>query len=241
MNKKAIALSIIAVILSFIGGFLLANSLNRKELEELRTENARLQSNRKNAEEFTLSDEEIRRKIAEAEQNPDNFAFQKNLGIALYRYAGMKQDASFLPDVVKLLRRAAQLRPNDEETQVALGNAHLDLGQINKDKEAYKTARDFYAKALSLNPGNADVQNDLGLTYFLSDPPEYDRAIAEFQKALKIKTDHEKALENLVRVYLAQGKTKEAEEHLKRLKTVNPQNDFLTEFEAQLAQGKTNQ
>lgn len=236
MNKKALTLSIIAVIAAFIGGFLLANALNRKDLDELRTENARLKTSQKESEELTLTDDEIRRKIAEAEQNPDNFAFQKNLAIGLYRYAGMKQDANYLPDVVKLLQRAAKINPNDFETQVSLGNVHLDLGQINKDNESFKKAREFYAKALEIKPNDADAQTELGLTYFLTNPPEYEKAIAELQKARQTNPNHAKSLENLVRVYLAQGKFAEAEENLIKLKKIDPNSEALPELETRLAQ-----
>ena len=45
MNGKSLSISIIAVILSFVGGFVLANALNRNETDVLRAENARLQNN----------------------------------------------------------------------------------------------------------------------------------------------------------------------------------------------------
>ena len=45
MNGKSLAISIIAVIISFIGGFILANALNRSETDALRAENARLLKN----------------------------------------------------------------------------------------------------------------------------------------------------------------------------------------------------
>lgn len=238
MNKKALTLSVIAVLAAFIGGFILANALNRKDLDDLRAENARLKNSPAPAEDLTLTDEEIRRKIAEGEKNPDNFEFQKNLGIALYRYAGMKQDAKYLPDVVKLLQRAAQLNPNDFETQIALGNAHLDLGQINKDNESFIKAREFYARALAIKPDDADARNDLGLTYYLAAPPDYEKAVVELQKVQKINPNHAKSLENLVRVYLAQGKISEAEENLSKLKLANPPADLIAQFEAQLAQAR---
>ena len=100
MNGKLFWLSIIAVVVGFLSGFLLANALNRNELSSLRAENERLAKSTnqtsQSASELFLSDEEIREKIAEADQNPKNFAFQKNLGLALYRYAAMKQDAELL-------------------------------------------------------------------------------------------------------------------------------------------------
>ncbi|HEX8248343.1 MAG TPA: tetratricopeptide repeat protein [Pyrinomonadaceae bacterium] len=241
MNKKAIALSIIAVIASFVGGFLLANALNRQELNTLRAENAQLKNAQPQPADLNLADEEIRKKIAEADRNPADFEFQKNLAIGLYRYAGMKQDAKFLPEVVRLLKRAHEANSQDYETIVGLGNIYLDLGQINKDNAAIEQSREFYRKALSIKKDDADVQNDLGLTYFFAAPPEAEKAIAEYEKALQMNPRHEKSVENLIRAHLSLGKVKEAEDFLNKLKQIDSQNEALPDLEAQIAQSRNKQ
>jgi len=228
MDKKSLAVSIIAVLISFVGGFLLANALNKRELDQLRSENARLQSeNRK----LTLSDEEIQAKLAEADRRTDDFDFQKSLGIALYRYSIISQEPKYLPDVVRLLERANSSNPNDFETLVALAGVSFDLGQTKKDNLYYEKARKFYQEALKLRPKDADIQNSIGVTYLLSEPPDHEKAIIEFQKALKINPNHEKSLENLIRAYTAQGKNKEAEEAKNKLKQINPENQILKELD----------
>ncbi|GIU83104.1 MAG: tetratricopeptide repeat protein [Acidobacteria bacterium] len=226
MNKKALAISIVAVLISFIGGFLLANALNKRELDRLRQENAKLQSENRN---LTLSDEEIQAKLTEADRKADDFNFQKSLGIALYRYSIISQEPKYLTDVAKLLERASNANPNDFETLAALGDVNFDLGQIKKDNSYYEKARKAYQEALKIRPKDADVQNSIGATYLLSEPPDHEKAIAEFQKALTINPNHEKSLENLIRAYLAQGKNKEAEEVKSRLREVNPQNQILAD------------
>ncbi|HEX8738178.1 MAG TPA: tetratricopeptide repeat protein [Pyrinomonadaceae bacterium] len=241
MNKKAIALSIIAVIAGFVGGFLLANSLNRKELENLRAENAQLKNAPAQSGELTLADEEIQKKIDEADRNPSNFEFQKNLAVGLYRYAQMKQDAKFLPEVARLLKRANEINPQDYETIVALGNVYLDTGQINRDNAAIEQSREFYRKALALKKDDAEVQSDLGSTYFFAAPPAPDKAIAEYEKALQINPKHEKSLENLIRANLSLGKLKEAEDFLNKLKQIDAQNEALPGLEAQIAQSRNKQ
>lgn len=244
MNKKALALSVIAVIASFIGGFLLANALNRNDLNALRAENAQLknaQTSSPSADEFTLADEEIRKKIEEADRNPADFDFQKNLAIGLYRYAQMKQEAGYLTEVARLLRRAAETKPQDYETIVTLGNVYLDIGQINKDNGAIEQSREFYRKALTLKKDDADVQNDLGLTYFFAAPPEPEKAIAEYEKALQMNPKHEKSVENLIRAQLSLGKVREAEDFLNKLKQINSGNRALPDLEAQVAQGRSKQ
>jgi tetratricopeptide (TPR) repeat protein len=88
---------------------------------------------------------------------------------------------------------------------------------------------------------DADVQNDLGLTYFFAAPPQAEKAIAEYEKALQINPNHEKSLENLIRANLSLGKIKEAEDFLNKLKQVDSKNEALPDLEAQIAQSKNKQ
>lgn len=243
MDKKIFWISLVAVIISFFGGFLLANALNRSELNTLRAETERLKTAPNNSpnnnSELSLSDEEIRQKIAEADQNPDNFNFQKNLGLALYRYAAMKQDALLLAEVARLLTRANQKDEKDYDVLITLGNCYFDIGYIKKDNENLTKAREFYQKALTQKPNDADVRTDLGLTYFLVNPPETDKALAQFQKSLEANAKHEKTLQMMAQALLSQNKAVEAEKYLTKLKEVNPKNQFLPELDSQLSQTKT--
>lgn len=238
MNKRLFWLSIVAVIISFIGGFILANALNRNEISNLQTENGRLKNvqdtAKQNEQELTLSSEEISKKIAEADQNPENISFQKNLGIALYNYASMKQDAELLSEISRLLIRAYKDNPEDTDVAVTLGNIYFDIGYLKKNNENFTKAREFYQKALEQKPNDANIRTDLGLTYFLINPPETDKAIAELQKSLLIDSKHEKTLQVLTQALLSQNKNAEAEKYLERLKQVNPNNQQLPEFNEQL-------
>ena len=239
MNKKVFWISLVAVIISFFGGFLLANALNRNELNTIRAEIERLKnSTPQDKSEVSLSDEEIRQKIAEADKNPENFNFQKNLGLALYRYATMKQDAQLLAEIARLLTRANQQDAKDYEVLITLGNCYFDIGYIKKDNENLTKAREFYQKALSQKPNDVNVRTDLGLTYFLVNPPETDKALAEFQKSLQTNLKHEKTLQVTAQALLSQKKVAEAANYLTRLREVNPENQFLPEFESQLSQQK---
>jgi tetratricopeptide (TPR) repeat protein len=244
MNGKLFWLSIIAVTVSFLGGFLLANALNRDELNSLRAENERLAKSpsrtSQSQSELALSDEEIREKIAEADRNPKNFAFQKNLGLALYRYAAMKQDAELLAEVGRILTRAFESNRQDSAVAVTLGNIFFDIGYFKKDNGQFQKAREFYRTALEQRPNDADVRTDLGLTYFLTNPPENDAAFNEFQKSLQINQKHEKTLQVLAQLLLSQNKTEEAEKYIVRLKDVNSNNQFLPELESQISQIKNN-
>jgi tetratricopeptide (TPR) repeat protein len=244
MNKKALIISIIAVLISFIAGFFVANAFNRKEIADLQAEVGRWKNVQKNSPEpdteTALSEDEIRAKIAEADQNPENIEFQKNLALALYRYSTFRQDSTWLTDILRLLNRAYEKNPKDYNLITTLANIYFDISQSKNDADSLKKSRDFYQKALDIKPNDVDVRSDLGLTYLLADPPENEKSVAEFNKALKINPRHEKTLQNMIEALLAAGKTKEAEPFISKLKEVNPNNEALKDFTSQLEPANTN-
>src|SRR3982751_1090323 len=137
MDKKALLITFAAIILSFVGGFFLANSLNRKEINSLRSENERLSTANRESGENELSAAEIENKIEEADRKPSDFQYQKNLGTALYQYATIKHDSDLLEKSVRLLERASNLNREDRLTLVNLGNAYFDLAYSEKQNEDY--------------------------------------------------------------------------------------------------------
>ncbi len=245
MNGKVFWLSMVAVIGSFVGGFLLANALNRSEMNQLRAENGRLTAAaaefRQNETGASLSNEEVRERIAEADKNPTDAAYQKNLGLALYRYAALKQDAELLSEVGRLLNRAYENNPKDYDVVVALGNVYFDIGYFKKENQSFEKAREFYQKALTEKPNDIDVRTDFGLTYFLMSPPEYDNAFEEFQKSLLVNPKHEKSLQVTAQTLVAQNKIVEAEKFVARLREANSNNQYLVQLESQIASIKGNQ
>lgn len=243
MSNKFFWLAIPAIILSFIGGFMFANALNKTELSKLRAEAESLKNNPpatgQTAPETELSAEEIQKRIAEADQNPTNFDFQKNLGLALYRYAAMKQNVQLFGDIARLLTRAYQNDPKDYDVLISLGNVYFDIGYLNKENEQLIKSREFYQAALKIKPAEADVRTDLGLTYFLTDPPETDKAIAEFEQSLKVDPAHEKTLQVLAEAFISQNKPAQAEQYLNKLEKVNPDNAFLSPLKNKLRGAET--
>lgn len=243
MNKQGFLATIIAVLLSLAGGFLLANALNRTELNSLKAENEQLKNDRRDESrsesESTLAAEEIQKRIAEADKNPTDIAFQKNLGTALYRYATIKKDVDLLNDVERLLNRVYQSDDKDYEAIVALGNIYFDLGFFRKENDKFVTAREFYQKALEQQPKDIDVRTDYGLTYFFETPPATEKAISEFQKSFKENPKHEKTLQALTEANLNQNKIEEAELYLAKLKEVNQNNPAITELSTKLNKNRS--
>lgn len=243
MNKNALIISIVAVVLSFVGGFILANALNRNEINNLQAELGRAKSNQPSAtenSETTLSEDEIRAKIAEADQNPQNIEFQKNLAIGLYRYANMKQESKWLPDVARILNRVVENNPKDFNAVASLANIYFDIANEKQDNETFKKSRELYKKALETKPNDVETQTDLGLTYLMEKPADEKSAIAAFEKSLKIDPKHEKTLQNMVQAQIGVGNTAAAEQFLNRLKETNPKNEAITELTAQLAEKSGN-
>ncbi|MEO8648028.1 MAG: tetratricopeptide repeat protein [Acidobacteriota bacterium] len=239
MNKKSAAITVIAVILSFVGGFLLANAVNRSELTSLRTENDRLKSTDGDSTNSELTVDEIDQKVAEADSKPDDQNYQRTLGLALYRYGSMKQNTDILTRSARLLERASTLKKDDRDAVVGLGNAYFDIGYFAKDNESLKKARVAYERALALKGDDASVISDLALTYFLEDPPDLSTAEELFHKALKIDPKHERALQFLVQTLVKEGKKTDAARYLSELKLVNSSNDAIPELSSMVADSES--
>lgn len=240
MNAKIFWLSIIAVIISFVGGFYLANALNRNELTALRGENERLKKNgpenQQDQSDTTLADDEIRQKIAEADKNPSNIAFQRDLGLALFSYGAMKQDVKLIAESARLIQRVFDNNPKDYDVIVTLGNAYYDIASINNDGKSFIKSREFYLKALDEKPADAGVRADYGSTFLFADPNDFDKANAELQRALQIDPKNERALKFMTQVLLKQNKKAEAEKYQIRLKAINPKTPDLEELNSQLSE-----
>src|SRR3712207_7921773 len=55
---------------------------------------------------------------------------------------------------------------------------------------SYETAEKWYAAALAKNPDDLNVRTDLGLTFYLRQPPNIERAIAEDRKSTRLNSSH---------------------------------------------------
>lgn len=238
MRFATIWLTLGGILVGFVIGFLLASSINRSEINQLRAdvEIARKSAGQSSGSNDELSDEEIRDKIAEADQNPTNATFQKNLGMALYRYGSIKSDSKIISEAIRLLERAANLSPSDNDIIVGLGNAWFDIGYVDKNNVALEKARGYYQTALSKAPQDAGIRTDLGMTYFLKDPPDDQKAVDEFKKALTADPKNEKALQFIIQSLDRQGDKASAEKYLDVLRQSYPSDDATKQLEAQLSQ-----
>jgi len=98
--------------------------------------------------------------------------------------AGMGQQQMPSPDQLKAMadKQAAPLldqlksKPNDAGLLAQIGNMYYDA-------QVFPVAIDYYQKALAINQKNAAVRTDMATAMFYSG--NFDRAIAEFDRALK--------------------------------------------------------
>jgi cytochrome c-type biogenesis protein CcmH/NrfG len=89
---------------------------------------------------------------------------------------------------VKPLLQKLNTNPNDTSTLVELGNIYYDASQ-------WTPAIGYYTRALNQTPANPDVRTDMGISYYYSGDP--DRALKEFDQALKDDPRHSQTLFNV--------------------------------------------
>lgn len=157
----------------------------------------------------------------EADRNPRDFAAQMKAADAFYNMESYDK-------AVVYLNRALALKPKDVDALTLMGNAKYDTGD-------FASAATFYERSLAQRP-DANVQTDLGNTFFQRTPPDYERAIAAYRKALSLEPKHEKALRNLAAAALFKGDKKTARETIERLAAVNPNNPALASLRSGLEQ-----
>jgi tetratricopeptide (TPR) repeat protein len=155
-----------------------------------------------------------------ADRNPGNYEAQMTAAATFYQ-------AEAYDRAVVYLERALKLKPADTDALTAMGDTKYDLGD-------YAEAAKFYERSLEQKPNDINVQTDLGNTYFQRQPPDYDRAIIEYRKALVINPNHEKTLQNLAAAAARKGDKATARDALDRLTVVNPNNPAIASLRSSL-------
>jgi tetratricopeptide (TPR) repeat protein len=252
MGRKGFWIASIGIIFGFVVGFFFANMLNRQEIDALKAKAAQAQAqtppqdaakmelgeDNSPEQEQELSPDEIRQKIERADQNPQNIPYQKDLGLALYQYAGIKRDTTWLADAKRLMLRAYEKDQKDTKLVLALANVCFDIGQSKQDNAVLQEARKYYTQALQLQPKQVDVQTDIGSTYYLETPPQYEKAVAEYRKALALDPDHTRTLDDISRTMIMLGRFDEAESFLAKLKNTDANYPGIPDLDALLQEKK---
>src|SRR5947209_7472000 len=253
VNTKTVLIFVAGAVLGFVVGFALANGVNRQEQDRLRAEVARTQSTgqsknsdagekpqaqaRDDDDSFpTLTDDQLKNAVAKADASPADAELQKKVGQALYVYAWQKGNASILPDVARILKRAHGLDQKDFKTTLMAADAYFLIARNGEDTKPLADARRLYEDALASKPDDAESRTKLGMTYYYDKPSDTQRAIREYRRALQSDPRQEMALQSLAAALIESGNLDEAERHLGELEQVNPSNRELPSLRAQLEQ-----
>jgi len=93
-----------------------------------------------------------------------------------------------LQSMVAPMSAAVKAHPNDTDALIVLANFYYD-------HKMFSNAIEYYQRAIALDPKNVDVRTDLGTSYLYLGTD--DKAVAEFEKALRIQPDYPQTLMNL--------------------------------------------
>jgi tetratricopeptide (TPR) repeat protein len=233
MNKENVLFGVIGLLLGCIVGFLFANNLNQSEAQIASVPQAPISAmsnpapqnqnlppdhpqvggaNGKQVDCAQLP--EVDETVKNAESKPGDFKAQADVGDGYYQFQCFDEAAKFY-------ERAVKIRPDSVETLVKAGNAQFDA-------ENYEAAEKWYTAALAKNPDDVNVRTDLGLSFYLRNPPNVDRAIKEYKTSLEKSPNHELSLQNLVVALREKGDTGAAQEAIDKLTKINPNNPLLT-------------
>jgi tetratricopeptide (TPR) repeat protein len=225
--------SIIGLLLGCIVGFVCANSVNQRGFEKrstaspapLASTDSKLPPNHPPLPSNAVADQggdpqamqaDVQAKIKLARDEPNNFAAQKEAAEMFYQI-------NRYDEAIDFLTRANQLKPDDYEVVVNLGNA-------NFESERFELAEKWYTAALAKKPDDINVRTDLGLTFLFRKPSDIDRAIKEFRRSLEKDPNHEQSLQNLTVALTQKGDAKEAQATLDKLERSYPNNRALTKL-----------
>src|ERR1044072_1199158 len=254
LNNKALIAGALGVLLGFLGGFFLANGINRAEQDKLRSElaTARAGASPQGSEAGkgqtasapggsgdslpTLTDEQLNAAVKQADADPSNVELQNKVGQALYFYVWEKGNAQILPEVARILKRAYTLDPKNYRTTVIAGDAPFLIASQSGDPKTLGDARKFYEAALALQPDDVQVRTNLGRTYFFDKPSHPQRAISEYRRALQIDSRQELRLQAPAAALIETRGVEEPASRLDELEKVNPSNTDLPGLRAQLEQ-----
>jgi tetratricopeptide (TPR) repeat protein len=156
-----------------------------------------------------------------ADRNPKDFTAQIRAAAIFYQLSSLDKAELYL-------KRALALKPDDPDALTGMAHTKYDTGD-------FTAAATFYEKVLQLQPRDADLRTDLGNTYSQLQPPNYDRAMAEYRKALEVDPSHEQALARLADTAIHKGDKTTAREAIDKLAAVNPSSPSLSSLRSALS------
>lgn len=226
MTKENFLFAIIGLFAGCIIGFMFANSINQNAMQNMNPAmnpaidpNAQMPPGHPDIGSGNSGggmQSQVQAAIDKAKAEPENFEAQIKAAEVFYQI--QRFDGA-----IEYLKQANKIKPDDYETIVNLGNTNFDTGN-------YTEAEKWYSSALAKKADDADVRTDLGLTFMFRSPPDYERAIQEFNRSLETDPNHVQALQNLTVAYTRKGDAEKASATLGRLETADAKNTSLTKL-----------
>lgn len=220
MSKENVLFVIIGLLAGLIIGFMFANSVNQSavQMPGQAAPGAALPAGHPAVpgQSADGSAPEIQAAIDRAKNEPNNFDAQ--IKAAEFYYQIQRFEGA-----VEFLKRANELKPEDRDVIVNLGNAYFDSGK-------YEEAEKWYTTALAKKSDDINVRTDLGLTFIFREKPNYDKAIQEFKRSLELDPNHPQSLQNLTIAYTKKGDAAMANQTLAKLEAFDPANGSLTKL-----------
>jgi tetratricopeptide (TPR) repeat protein len=237
MNKN-ILYSVVGVVLGFFIGFFIANSGGRPRLGAINNQNSstlahgetqtggQLPPGHPNLNEgaagsAAATNTQAQAAMDAADRNPQDFTAQIRAAAIFYQLESLDKAELYL-------NRSLALKPDDPDALTGMAHTKYDTGD-------FVSAAKYYEKVLAQRPNDADLLTDLGGTYARRTPPDYDRAIAEYRKALEVDPRHEPALVRLADAALHKGDKTAAREAIDKLAAINPSNPSLSSLRSTLS------
>ena len=127
--------------------------------------------------------------------------------------------------ILAMFKEALAKNPNDTTLMTKYANFLFDTGKFSE-------AVTWFEKVVALQPESPDAKTDFGTA--LWNAGEKDRAMAQYQAALKIDPTHMSTLHNLTIVYEEDRKLGEAEKTIKQMETIDAKYEGLDTLKKRL-------
>lgn len=218
MNRENILFSVIGLLLGYVVAFHLVVYVNQNQPAPIAGSPSAAAAEGLPADHPAVGAEggaDRQRLLAEAERvagqarkEPDNFQAQVNAAEG-YIKAGSFEDA------IDFMTRANKLRPDDYATVVRLGNVYASAGR-------FEDAARWYTAALAKRPDDCDARSELALTFYMRQPSQPEKAVAELRRCLQSDPKHVHSLHNLALMLMETKQFAESEATLARLEQADP-------------------
>jgi tetratricopeptide (TPR) repeat protein len=232
MNKENVLFTAVGLLAGLIIGFMGANYLNKNAVppgavtaNQLGLPQDHPQVPGQPGQPGAASMQDVQSAIEAANKDPNDFNAQVRAGELHYQIQRFD-------DAIKYYTQANKIKPDDYAVIVNLGNANFDASK-------FEEAEKWYGKALEMKPDDVSVRTDMGLTYIFRQPPDYDKAVTEFNRSLEIDPKHPQTLQNLVVAYTKKGDAQNATATLTRLEQADPGNQAIPKLKEEI--GKAGQ